>query len=151
MFEDLFINKSIVINEDEMKRYSQSWVRPKVHRTIERSEQAENEKAVTTELFEPRGTQIEALYELRKTREEGFDKGLVVAATGIGKTYLAAFDSKPYKRILFVAHREEILKQAEQSFKNVHPNKSAGYFYSDIKDKNKDILFATVQTLGKSE
>ena len=30
---------------------------------------------------------------LRKSREEGFDKGLVVAATGIGKTYLAAFDS----------------------------------------------------------
>ncbi|WP_369525174.1 DEAD/DEAH box helicase family protein [Clostridium estertheticum] len=44
-------------------------------------------------LYEPRGARIEALYELKKCREDGLDKGLVVAATGIGKTYLAAFDS----------------------------------------------------------
>lgn len=36
---------------------------------------------------------------------------------GVGKTYLAAFDSKNYERVLFVAHREEILKQAAESFK----------------------------------
>lgn len=35
------------------------------------------------------------------------------------KTYLAAFDSKKYKRVLFVAHKEEILNQAAISFKNV--------------------------------
>jgi len=40
-----------------------------------------------------------------------------VAATGIGKTYLAAFDSMDFNRILFVAHSEEILNQAELSFK----------------------------------
>ena len=58
--------------------------------------------------------QIEALYELEKSRKEGAEKGIVHAATGIGKTYLAAFDSLPYKRVLFVAHREEILRQAKQ-------------------------------------
>ena len=46
------------------------------------------------ELFEPNGAQLEALYNLNKSREEGYDKALVVAATGIGKTYLAAFDAK---------------------------------------------------------
>ena len=34
------------------------------------------------DLYTPRGAQIEALYHLKKTREEGFDKGVVVAATG---------------------------------------------------------------------
>ena len=48
------------------------------------------------------------LYGLKQSREEGYDKGLVVAATGIGKTYLAAFDSREYERVLFIAHREEI-------------------------------------------
>lgn len=150
-FEDLFNNKSIVVDEEEMKRYSKSWVKPKVSRSVEHTEEEQKEQVKVTNLFEPRGAQIEALYELRKTREEGFDKGLVVAATGIGKTYLAAFDSMDFNRILFVAHREEILKQAEQSFKNVRPEKSTGFFYGNKKEANKDILFATVQTLGKDE
>lgn len=55
-------------------------------------------------------------------------KGLVYAATGIGKTYLAAFDSAKYERVLFVAHREEILKQAAVSFKNVRNSEDYGFF-----------------------
>lgn len=47
------------------------------------------------------------LYALEDSRAEGAVKGLVQAATGVGKTYLAAFDSAKYARVLFVAHREE--------------------------------------------
>lgn len=101
-------------------------------------------------LFEPNGPQIEALYSLERSREEGFDKALVVAATGIGKTYLAAFDSKNYKKVLFIAHREEIIRQAANSFKNIFPNKTIGFFYSQQKQRDKDMVFALVQTLGKS-
>ena len=72
-----------------------------------------------------------------------------IAITGIGKTYLAAFDSKEYKRILFVAHREEILKQAERSFANVRPLSERGFFIGSQKEMNKDIVFASVQSLGK--
>ena len=71
------------------------------------------------DVFQPRGAQIEALCALEDSRAEGAVKGLVQAATGVGKTYLAAFDSANYQRVLFVAHREEILKQAAVSFKNV--------------------------------
>lgn len=67
------------------------------------------------------------------------------------KTYLSAFDSKNYKRILFVAHREEIIKQAERSFKNVRPSSSTGFFYGNNKDRDKDIIFSLVQTLGRLE
>ena len=73
------------------------------------------------------------------------------ALTGIGKTYLAAFDSREYRRILFVAHREEILKQAEKSFQNVRPLSERGFFMGTQKDRTKDIIFASVQSLGKSD
>lgn len=42
-------------------------------------------------LYRPRGAQIEALYALQESRMEGAAKGLVYAATGIGKTYLSLF------------------------------------------------------------
>ena len=154
VFEDLFLNHSIIIDEEEMRRYSESWIKPKVYKHIDIEETLDNNESkpadnTVIELYEPRGAQIEALYELRKKREEGYDKGLVVAATGIGKTYLAAFDSRGYNRILFVAHREEILNQAVASFKNVRPDNSIGFFYGDNKDTSSDFIFATVQTLGK--
>lgn len=75
----------------------------------------------------------------------------MVAATGVGKTFLAAFDSKGFNKILFIAHREEILLQAERTFKCVRPEMSTGYFSGERKDKECDILFATVQTLGRKE
>jgi superfamily II DNA or RNA helicase len=43
---------------------------------------------------------------------------------------------------LFGAHREEILKQAQKSFKNVRPYKSTGLFYGNTKEGNKDIVSA---------
>ena len=87
-------------------------------------------------MYEPRGAQIEALCALEHTRQEGAKRALVVAATGVGKTYLAAFDSKTFKRVLFVAHREEILKQAAVSFHNVRNSDEYGFF--DVTEKRTD-------------
>lgn len=155
-FEDLFYNHSIIITDSELDFYSKNWKKNKIHQTIPLvvNENIEASEPITSnyvELFEPRGAQIEALYHLKKTREDGFKKGLVVAATGIGKTYLAAFDSREFKRVLFVAHRDEILKQAGRSFKNVRHLNEVGYFNANQKDTQKDIIFASVQSLGKKE
>ncbi|WP_195964717.1 DEAD/DEAH box helicase family protein [Clostridium cuniculi] len=147
-FEDLFNNHSLIITDEVLKDYSKQWTRPNVYKDIEKEESKEDN---IINIFEPRGAQIEALYSLEKSREEGFDKGLVVAATGIGKTYLAAFDSAKYNRILFVAHREEIIKQAAQSFKNVRNSDDIGFFYGNQKDTKNSFIFALVQTLGKDE
>ncbi|KOA75025.1 DEAD/DEAH box helicase family protein [Clostridium botulinum] len=146
VFEKLFLNESIIINDDELKKYSNEWKRPKIYTEIDNKE----EKKVIT-YPQPRGAQVEALYELRKSREEGFNKALVVAATGIGKTYLAAFDSQKFERILFVAHREEILNQAERSFKSIRVEAKTGFFMGSTRDIDKNIVFATVQTLGKKD
>ncbi|APC39953.1 DEAD/DEAH box helicase family protein [Clostridium estertheticum] len=74
-----------------------------------------------------------------------------MAEAGIGKTYLAAFDSLDFNRNLFVAHKEEILNQAELSFKNIRSNIKTGFFSGENKDSNCEILFATVQTLGQKQ
>ena len=100
-------------------------------------------------LFEPRGAQIEALCALDDTRAEGAERALVAAATGVGKTYLAAFDSKDYARVLFVAHREEILEQAAISFKNVRHSEDYGFFNGKEKSTDKALIFASVATLGQ--
>ena len=190
MFEDLFLNHSIIVNDEELERYSKTWKRPKIYSNINNKREdinyvyEENRNSNITSMFEPRGAQIEALYELKKTRLDGNDKALVVAATGIGKTYLAAFDSREFNRVLFVAHREEILKQAYESFANVRTDKwlsvmageeklvadkeeilehkvnnkttqeyehNMGFFMNSIKDTKKDIIFASVQSLGKEK
>lgn len=156
-FENLFNKYSDIIDDGVMKDYSKNWKRPHVYKDIEREKENKgkdgqnNDENKVIELFEPRGAQIEALYELENSRKEGFDKGLAVLATGVGKTYLAAFDSKDAKRVLFVAHREEIIKQAAVSFKNVRKSDDIGFFYNNSKDKDCSMIFALVQTLGKDE
>ena len=109
-FQDLFSNHSLEITDEVLKDYSKYWTRPNIYKDIEKSDEKDIEESNVSNLFEPRVAQIEALYVLNQCREEGYDKGIVVAPTGIGKTYLAAFDSIKYERILFVTHREEIIK-----------------------------------------
>lgn len=151
-FQDLFENHSIIIDDDELKRYSKNWHKPAVSKDLARYDAVEdNSDTPVRKLFQPRGPQIEALYALADSRSEGATKGLVHAATGIGKTYLAAFDSAKYQNVLFVAHREEILKQAAISFRNVRQSNDYGFFYGKQKDKDKSVIFASVATLGRSE
>ena len=152
-FEDLFENHSIVIDDEELKRYSKNWHRPAVSKDLDKYDVSgdESEDTKVHVLFEPRGAQIEALCALEDTRAEGAKRALISAATGVGKTYLAAFDSKEYERVLFVAHREEILKQAAVSFKNVRNSDDYGFFYGDDKCTDRSVIFASVATLGRAE
>lgn len=148
-FNQLFLNHSYIISDEVLSTYSKGWKRPSVFRDLESNKRNDEEKESVDEPFKPRDAQIEALYCLEKTREEGFDKGLVVAATGIGKTYLAAFDSSEFETVLFVAHREEILMQAAKSFRDVRKSDDYGFFYGEYKETKKRVIFALVQTLGK--
>ena len=157
VFEELFEHHSIIIDDGELKRYSRNWHRPAVAKDLERYESSYQNEENTSEdtkvrlMYEPRGAQIEALCALEDTRAEGAKRALVQAATGVGKTYLAAFDSKSFERVLFVAHREEILKQAAVSFKNVRNSEDYGFFTGEEKSTDKSVVFASVATLGRSE
>ena len=100
----------------------------------------------------PWPVQEEALRALEQTRIQGFRRGLVVLATGLGKTLLAAFDSNrpDFRRVLFIAHREEILRQSRDAFRRVRPDGRFGFFLGADKDAEADVLFASIQTLQRN-
>lgn len=100
----------------------------------------------------PNRVQTEALTALAASRAEGARAGLVVMATGLGKTWLAAFDiARPeFRRVLFVAHREEILHQALATFRRIRPDAVLGLYNGTERTFDADILFASIQTLSRS-
>ncbi|EGR2463444.1 DEAD/DEAH box helicase family protein [Vibrio cholerae HC-61A2] len=99
----------------------------------------------------PNAVQVEALTALNATRAQGFSRGLVVLATGMGKTWLAAFDALQTQstKVLFVAHREEILLQAEKTFCQLIPNAKTGLYNGVTQNTQAMLLFASVATIGK--
>lgn len=102
----------------------------------------------------PNSMQQAFISSLRNIRNSNESKALLISATGTGKTYASAFalqDQNP-KRALFLVHREQIAKQALQSYKNVFGNtKTFGLLSGNSKDTNVDYLFATMQTMSKKE
>jgi superfamily II DNA or RNA helicase/HKD family nuclease len=100
--------------------------------------------------------QEEMLEELEAERLKGYNHNLLVAATGTGKTVIAALD---YKRLceaagrdlklLFVAHRQEILKQAMRTYRDVMQDGVFGELYvGDHKPEQWKHIFASVQSLS---
>jgi superfamily II DNA or RNA helicase/HKD family nuclease len=100
----------------------------------------------------PTSIQLNALAALSASRQEGYRRGLVVLATGLGKTWLAAFDAQQQgaRRVLFVAHREEILEQAAETFLRIRPRARVGFYMGETRDSEVDVLCASVQTLSRS-
>lgn len=102
--------------------------------------------------------QQEILDKLHAEREvRGLNRNLVVAATGTGKTVISAFDYCRFckanpggiNRLLFVAHREEILKQSRDTFQGVLKDPNFGeLFVGDYKPANLDYLFISIQTIN---
>ena len=100
----------------------------------------------------PHEIQEEALEALAQSRKRGNRAGIVVLATGLGKTWLAAFDAIAMNasKVLFVAHRDEILVQAMETFRRICPGAHLGKYTGEEKEPEADILFASIQTLGKT-
>ena len=102
--------------------------------------------------------QQEILDKLHAEREvRGLNRNLVVAATGTGKTVISAFDYRRFcknnpgqrNRLLFVAHREEILRQSRDTFQGVLKNPNFGeLFVGSFTPASLDHLFISVQTLN---
>ena len=106
--------------------------------------------------IEPHIHQKEILERLTIEREvHNRWRNLVVAATGTGKTIISAFDFRrffiknPHAKFLFVAHREEILKQARQAFRGVLRKSSFGELWvGSSEPEHYNQLFVSVQTLN---
>ncbi|PIH04973.1 DUF3427 domain-containing protein [Clostridium combesii] len=104
--------------------------------------------------LKPNKMQVEAIQGLERLKENGQNRGLLISATGTGKTYLSAFELRNYnpERALFIVHREQIAKQALNSFRNVFGDtRSMGILSGTSKAVDKDFIFCTIQTLSKDE
>ncbi len=109
----------------------------------------------------PYSYQQEILDKLTAEREiRGRYKNLVVAATGTGKTVISAFDYKNYcaahpqekNKLLFVAHREEILKQSRDTFQGILKDLNFGDLYvGNYKPESLEHLFVSIQTLNSQK
>ncbi|MHB8207724.1 DEAD/DEAH box helicase [Mucilaginibacter sp.] len=82
-------------------------------------------------------------------------KNLIVAATGTGKTVISSFDYKQFKdkntraRLLFIAHRKEILEQAQKTFQHVLRDANFGELWVDGQEPyTYDHVFASIQTIS---
>lgn len=105
--------------------------------------------------IQPNIMQEEALMSLKKLRNSGEKKGLVILATGTGKTILCALDVRNYnpQKFLFIVHNEGILKKAMKEFKKVFPfnqETDFGFYTGKYKDIEAKYLFATIQTLSNN-
>ncbi len=109
--------------------------------------------------LQPNSMQVRFINNLQRIieQEKNNDKALLISATGTGKTYASAFAMRElgFKRVLFVVHREQLARQSMRSYQNVFPSSvSMGVICGTptLEDnKDKDIIFATVQTLRKEE
>ena len=117
---------------------------------LEDSEIFEDEDEIQQKSIIPNKMQNAALLNLNELRIKGEKKALLVAATGTGKTYLAAFDVlqvKP-KKVLYIVGRETILKKSEKSFKRIlGKNIKTGFLTGKEKAFDCDYLFANSYTL----
>ena len=104
--------------------------------------------------LEPNTMQVKFIQNLRKLRDEGAERALLISATGTGKTYASAFALRDFRarRVLFIVHREQIAKQAKKSFEKVFgATASMGLLSGNSRDVNSDFIFATMQMMSKPE
>lgn len=111
---------------------------------------------------QPHEVQLDALERLRACRAEGRKRAIVVLATGLGKTWLAAFDHAQLERelgrrprLLFIAHRAELLSQAARTYRRrlraAGEVARVGWFIGDTSELAADLVFASVAKLARSE
>ena len=105
--------------------------------------------------IQPNAMQKEALASLKKLREQGEHRAIIVSATGTGKTYLSAFDVREYRprRMLYIAQQQMILKAAMKSYQKVLgcPQSELGLYTGTSKQQDRRYVFATVQTMRQPE
>lgn len=106
--------------------------------------------------IDPKDYQIEILEKLKAERTiHKRYKNLIVAATGTGKTFVSGFDYRDFSKknskskLLFVAHRKEILQQAISTFRGILKDNNFGELWVDgVVPDRKDYVFASIQTLN---
>lgn len=145
-------NRSSPIKE-VLEKYENEYNKEKLLRKVE--EESETKWKI---IKKPNAMQLQFIDRLNKSIENGDSRGLLISATGTGKTYASAFGVQcikkfEIKKLLFITHRETILKQAIETYENVFGKAIKTALYSgsnhDLGDAN--FIFSTISTIGKDK
>ncbi len=163
------------ISEEYRKRYqNQKEIRKQTREIIKRQKEiAASDEVVNLEAFklQPNSMQVEFIHNLKELIEGGAERALLLSSTGTGKTYASAFALRELLlgngeertidfsgKALFLVHREQIARQALESYKRVFGRtKTLGLLSGNMSNAKKaesmkaDIIFATIQTMSKPE
>lgn len=153
-FENLWNAQQSLPFEQFIEDYTNIYIKNKIiQKQKELAKQAEIPSLEVYRL-QPNSMQIGFINNLRKIYETREDKALLISATGTGKTYASAFAAREleFKRVLFLVHRNQIVKQALKSYRKVFGGQvSMGMVTGKYQDYDADFVFATIQTLSKTD
>ncbi len=152
-FEDLWNHEHTKSYKDIVSSYRLKYYENKIRvKQEELDREKELGKCVTP--LKPNSMQVAFISNVEKIIASGEDKALLISATGTGKTYASAFvmRSLNFKRVLFLVHRNQIVKQAKASYERVFAStRSMGIVSGNKQELDKDYIFATIQTMSKED
>ena len=150
-FERLWNSKYSLNYEQFIETYELNYKLIKEQRKIARAKKI---SSLEEYKLQPNAMQISFINNLNKILEKGEKRALLISATGTGKTYASAFalrENKP-RRALFLVHREQIAKQAIESYKKIFgETKTFGLLSGNSKGFEADFLFSTMQMMSKED
>lgn len=152
-FEDLWQHPETKNYSEVAADYRISYFENKIKIKQEEIEKEKYFGKLVTPLV-PNSMQVAFINNLEKIIQKGEDKALLISATGTGKTYASAFAMRDlgFKRVLFLVHRNQIVKQAKKSFERVFGNtRTMGIVSGESREFDKDYIFATIQTMSKED
>lgn len=156
-FEEMWNSPASQLYDDCIVEYTQEYEAKKRQLQLQR-QQASIQSTLSSYVpkLKPNTMQVAFMDSLDNLVKDGKKKALLISATGTGKTYASAFGVQRLqpKRILFIVHREQILKQAMDTYQKVFGNKahSMGILSGNTTDasiKDRDFIFATIQTISR--
>jgi len=164
------IREAFELTWDSARKLDSDWIHAyaaRVRASPRRLPPGEAEADPLAEAPTPHPVQLEAMAKLRESRAQGRRRALVFLATGLGKTWLAAFDYRQLReeisqkdagkrpRLLFIAHRRELLRQAANTYRvllrSLDPEARVGWFLDAEDDLDADLVFASVAKLARPE
>lgn len=150
-FEELWNDENTKQFDDFIEEYTTKYKIVKQQRQAAKREQVVYFESYT---LKPNKMQVAFIENVKRLRAENAGKALLISSTGTGKTYASAFAMRElgFRKVLFLVHRNQIAKQALKSFQKVFNDMfSIGLVTGKYQQYDKDFIFATMQTLSKSE
>ncbi|UTH06299.1 DUF3427 domain-containing protein [Macrococcoides canis] len=143
-------DKVVELNESLISKYENFIEINKVLRPIS---QSFNINKTDDNVFKPNSMQKEAIKNLLLSIEKGHKRGIAIAATGTGKTFLSAMAAEKLnpRNVLFIAHRNELLESGIKTFQKIFNKEKESEFVKYKADHRtiKKFTFASIQTLVK--